>query len=437
MAILKTVLVVEDDVTIAEDVCRTLRKLGYGVFEPIVAGDAALRMAESTRPSLVLMDVRLAGEMDGVQVAQVLRERMEIPVVFLTEQAEPSPWSRAMTAQPFGYLLKPFSERELALVVEVALQRHELESRLRATSALLQAVLDSMEDGVVATDLEGSVIVANEAERAFAHRRWYLADQTTPCPPERRPLARAMRGETLRGAELFVGPSDHSEGRWQSINASPLRDSGGVVRGSVAVSRDVTDVKAMQLELQRLSLLDDLTGLHNRRAFQALAEQHLKLASRTRRLAALFFADLDGLKEINDSLGHQEGDLALRDTARLLRESFRDSDIVARLGGDEFVVLALEVDSSRVEALSERVRRNIEAFNARRTRAFTLALSVGVCVADPSDTAGLAALMSRADALMYEDKLRRRGEVAKMPSSWVKVRSAPEEQPTTQRGRRR
>ncbi|MBV9947699.1 MAG: diguanylate cyclase, partial [Myxococcales bacterium] len=223
-------------------------------------------------------------------------------------------------------------------------------------------------------------------------------------------LARALQGETLRQLELFVRPRASKDGRWHSVNAVPLRDPRGKVRGGVAVSRDVTELKAMQLELQHLSLVDELTGLHNRRAFMTLAEHQLKIAARTRRFAALLFVDLDDFKVINDSLGHPTGDLALQAAAGVLRESFRASDIIARLGGDEFVILAIEVDAPSVEVMRERVYRNVEAWNARRSIPYRLAMSVGICVCDPARGQSLADLAVIADAKMYEEKARRRSK---------------------------
>src|SRR5437588_1422229 len=104
--------------------------------------------------------------------------------------------------------------------------------------------------------------------------------------------------------------------------------------------QDITERKRAEAALQSLSLVDELTGLYNRRGFLAVTEQHLAAIRRNKKMPVILYADLDGLKVINDSLGHHEGDRALVKAAEIFRETFRSSDIIARIGGDEFVVLA-------------------------------------------------------------------------------------------------
>jgi diguanylate cyclase (GGDEF)-like protein len=161
--------------------------------------------------------------------------------------------------------------------------------------------------------------------------------------------------------------------------------------------------------LESLSLVDDLTSLRNRRGFFTLAQQEIKLARREHRLLALFFMDLNGLKLINDRLGHASGDNALRDTAAMLRQTFRESDVVARLGGDEFVALANITDERAVEAIQQRLAQGFVAFNKSSGRGYELAVSVGAVVSHPANDEDVAALLERADERMYRQK---RGNIA-------------------------
>lgn len=157
-------------------------------------------------------------------------------------------------------------------------------------------------------------------------------------------------------------------------------------------------------ELRAMSLVDELTGLHNRRGFVFLAQQHVKISSRTKRGMFLLFADLDDMKQINDRLGHQQGDLALTDTAGILKETFREADIIARIGGDEFAILAIEAGKDSAEILEARLQANFDARNARGDRRYTLAISVGMARYDPFNPCSIDELMVRADASMYEQK---------------------------------
>ena len=162
-------------------------------------------------------------------------------------------------------------------------------------------------------------------------------------------------------------------------------------------------------DLRAMSLVDELTGLHNRRGFFYLGQQHMKIANRTKKAMLLLFADLDDLKQINDRLGHQEGDQALIDTATVLRATFREADIVARIGGDEFAILALEADKDSAVFLKTRLQANVDARNARGDRRFTLAISVGIARYDADSPCSVDELLVRADASMYEQKLGKHG----------------------------
>ena len=156
-------------------------------------------------------------------------------------------------------------------------------------------------------------------------------------------------------------------------------------------------------ELRYLALTDDLTCLYNRRGFFAAATQQLKLAQRNAQNLLLLFCDVDNLKKINDTYGHQEGDLALIRTADALEHSFRGSDILSRLGGDEFVVLALEASNQTQEIILRRLEKNLKKSSATESR-YQLSLCVGVARFDPKRAITLGELMVQADKAMYERK---------------------------------
>jgi diguanylate cyclase (GGDEF)-like protein len=162
----------------------------------------------------------------------------------------------------------------------------------------------------------------------------------------------------------------------------------------------------LQRQLLRLALRDDLTGLHNRRGFRLLAGQRLRLASRTRRSLLLFFADLDGLKQINDQFGHAEGDQALTRAAASFRRTFRKTDITARLGGDEFIALVVEEPGRNAQTICERLRMNLAKCGVRESR-YDLSLSVGVARFSPEAAPSLQQLMTQADNALYLKKRTR------------------------------
>ncbi len=143
------------------------------------------------------------------------------------------------------------------------------------------------------------------------------------------------------------------------------------------VARDITERKRLEQEIRSLALTDELTGLYNRRGFTLLAEQEMKLAYRFKRSVLLFFGDVDDLKTINDTLGHANGDLALKEVAAILREIFREADIPARFGGDEFVVLAPDSSMENADILTNRLQASLKAHNRQGERPYHLTLSMG------------------------------------------------------------
>ena len=291
-----SILVVEDEGIVAQDLLETITRLGYRVAGVASEGVQAVCMAQELQPRLIIMDVGLRGEVDGIQAAQMIQERGQVPVIFLTGHRDLETLERAVRTGPLGYLVKPFQEVELRCSIEVAIHKHRAE------------------------------------------------------------LATREREEALRrNADLLAS----------------------------------------------LSLVDELTRLRNRRGFFELAGQALKVARRERHVLGLFFVDLNGLKQINDTLGHLVGDQALRETADVLRRTFREADIVARLGGDEFVALAhVQQDTS---VLRERLRDQLALINSASDRSYTLDVSIGTTLVDAvSDS--IEDLIARADADMYEEK---------------------------------
>ena len=160
----------------------------------------------------------------------------------------------------------------------------------------------------------------------------------------------------------------------------------------------------MQRTLRSLALIDELTGLYNRRGFTNLAMQHLKLAQRTKRNSLLLLIDVDKLKHINDTFGHPEGDQTLVDVADILRGTFRTSDLIARIGGDEFAMIAIEAHKDSGNLLTERLQEKLNGHNAQPNRRYQLSLSVGVACLDPDSQKSFEDLMAAADRALYECK---------------------------------
>ncbi|MBN3960927.1 diguanylate cyclase [Nostoc sp. NMS8] len=163
-----------------------------------------------------------------------------------------------------------------------------------------------------------------------------------------------------------------------------------------------------EAEVRQLSLTDELTGLYNRRGFFWLANQQFKISKHRQTFSCLFFVDLDGLKHINDSLGHETGDRMLINIAQLLKQSFRESDIVARIGGDEFVIFVSVCSTHNTDEFSPRLQANIDRFNQEHNYSYQLSISIGATQCALNENVSLEQLIEEADKVMYEHKRAKR-----------------------------
>lgn len=184
------------------------------------------------------------------------------------------------------------------------------------------------------------------------------------------------------------------------------------------------ELRALSSELQHLAITDDLTGLRNRRGFLLLAEQARKLAHRTRARCLLVFIDIDGLKRVNDTFGHREGDALILDAARVLAAVFRDTDVIARVGGDEFAVLALSEGARSAETIGRRLQARIDELNQQSGRRYALAMSYGIEELPAATHLSLEEQLARADHAMYATKRERRRRKRASPDDPARGRQA-------------
>ena len=201
-----------------------------------------------------------------------------------------------------------------------------------------------------------------------------------------------LNDETLAVKAVQEGAQDHL--------AKGKVDGDTLVRSV----RYAIERQRMLMKLRAASLVDDLTGLHNRRGFLTLARWQLKLAARTKRSLTLLFIDLDDMKRINDTHGHPQGDQALLDVANILKKTFRESDVVARIAGDEFAVLAADAHVASAGTLVARIERNLKDHNDTAGRDYHLSISIGTTSYDPEQPCSIEELLARADAMMYQQK---------------------------------
>jgi diguanylate cyclase (GGDEF)-like protein len=302
-------------------------------------------------------------------------------------------------------------------IVEAQASLAQARAELADRVEILEAVLESAGEGIMVADADGRLIVANPMARFvtgtaaaatdFPHDGWtrdvgiYRADGRTILPMDEMPLVRAVRGEPTYGVELYVRNERIPDGRYLQVTGRTIRDGAGRPRGGVIVLSDISLLKHTQAQVTALALLDELTGLANRRAFRERLAG-LGRAARGRGFA-LTLVDIDHFKRINDVHGHDVGDQVLVTAARTLRAHARRGDLVARIGGEEFCVLQADITEDAI-ALAEDLR--IAIASIREPVAITA--SFGVCHTGiaPADR-----LLKGADQALYRAKRAGRDRV--------------------------
>ncbi len=170
------------------------------------------------------------------------------------------------------------------------------------------------------------------------------------------------------------------------------------------LSMQFDKLKKAEIMQRELALIDELTGLYNRRGFLSYASHLLALSNRTQRGLMLIYSDLDDLKQINDDFGHEYGDKALMCIAKVLQETFRSSDVIGRVGGDEFAILALEAKAESLDVLRKRIKENLKLALCNSDSKCKIALSLGIIYYNPEKPQTVEELLKKADMLMYEEK---------------------------------
>ena len=264
------ILIVQSDHSAATHLEERLKNLGYTVCATLASGQQAIEKAATMRPDLALIDLELKGEITGIDVAEQIGSRM--PVIYLMDEVEEDQLQQAQATRPFGYVLKPYEERQLHLNIQTALSMHEREKKQRETEnelydqiQLTEAIFESMNDGVIVTDEHRKILVWNSRAQQiggvdipdYHTEEWvekygfFLPDRETPLTPEDSPLRRAINGEATDNVEVFIRNAQKPDGVYTSVSGRPLLREGGISRGAVLIIRDITENKKTEDRLNQ------------------------------------------------------------------------------------------------------------------------------------------------------------------------------------------
>lgn len=257
------ILVVEDESIVAMDIKHRLESLDYEVPAIISSGEEAVIKAKDTRPDLVLMDIVLKGELDGIDAAQLIKDKYDIPVVYLTAYSDEKTLKRAKITGPFGYIIKPFEDRELHSAIEIALYKHKMESKLKQNEMWLSTTLESIGDAVITTDKDGYITFMNPIAQKITE--WDLNDALGKPLEEVFKIIDEETNYPIKYSVKDILLNDVTHLKDQALlitksgtnvpidnTSAPIKDYNDNINGIVLVFQDITERKKSEKEKEEL-----------------------------------------------------------------------------------------------------------------------------------------------------------------------------------------
>lgn len=392
------VYIVEDERVVAIDLQKRLERLGYQVCGNAADGDTALKGIRATRPDIILMDILIQGSTDGIEIALQIKEELDIPIVFLSSYTDQQTIERAKKATPVGFILKPFKERELATLLEMALFKNMADLRVKEKEQLFSAILNSTTDAVLVVGMSGDVVFLNpgaerlleitdkEGQKMQAIDLFTLADKETGEPysiQRSNEHTRLIRVKNLR----LTNRKHNSFVVDVTINLEPAKN---VVDGNHIISfKDISRLDEITDTLNYQASHDTLTGLLNRSELAARLNAILLTTGSQQPSIYALYVDIDHFKILNDSCGTQAGDLLINGVASSVKEHVRGRSFAARIGGDDFVLIYYnENEIDRTHNVTEIAKNLLESAQNQKFswkgKDYPYTLSIGIIPIDSS-----------------------------------------------------
>lgn len=248
------VMIVEDENIVAMDIKQRLEMLGYDVTATVTTGEEAIELAEKTRPDVILMDIVLKGEVDGIEAAEEIRRRFRIPIIYITAYSDRKTLERAKVTEPFGYIIKPFEDRELHSVIEITLYKDKIEKKLRESEELHRAIIRSLNDVLFTLDANEKYTMVSGQIQDYGLAEEKMIGKT---PKEVFGAAGEIHHE--QNQKVLEGESRVYQWEWEKdgrrlyfmVSLSPLRDSNGEIIGITGILKDITALKEYELALEK------------------------------------------------------------------------------------------------------------------------------------------------------------------------------------------
>jgi len=399
------ILIVEDEKIIALDLQRRLEKYGFEVVELASTAEDAVLAAAASKPDIILMDIMLGGERDGVDAAIEIKEHLNIPIVFLTAYADEKTVERAKKAEPVGYVLKPFKERELHTTIDIALYKARVDRNLMEQERLFGALLNTINDALIAVAPDRTVRFLNPVAQNLigTHEEQAISrplEEVFQLIDEKTELITSIPNDVIVGGIDFdnVFIRNRQNARISISGSVTSITSDGVHEGTLISFRDVTDIRQMSQIIEYQASHDSLTGLMNREEFFNQLQVIARDSPQQKRIHSFLYVDLDQFKVINDVCGHLAGDELLRQVSHEVETIIQQPHLSGRLGGDEFGILIQDVPLAEGIKIAQAIRNNLDRKFIWQKNSFHITASIGVVPVAGLNSDGYNVLAAADDA---------------------------------------
>jgi diguanylate cyclase (GGDEF)-like protein/PAS domain S-box-containing protein len=410
------ILIVEDERIIALDLKKRLERFGYPAPEIVSSGEEAISAAREYAPAIILMDIMLGGKTDGIDAAKTIQKEYNIPVIFLTAYSNEQTLERAKEAEPYGYILKPFKERELYTTIDIALYKFKLNTQLKSQERWLSAILHSIEDGIIATGNNGAIQFMNPIAEKLTG--WSEEEARDHSIEEVFPLTQDTSKQRISFPHLHSGGEDDfpfgfsdctiTNKRNETVHVEGtlgrITDRQDNIEGQVLAFRDITEMQRLSDTISYQASHDALTGLANREEFSERLQRLIEDSHQHASTHALIVLDIDQFKVVNDIAGHTAGDELLLKTTSVIKTVVRSSDLCARLGADEFGILLEGATKEQTMEIAKRLQSRLKENRLIWDKhVFNINTSIGVVLID-EESGNLHAVLAAADDACFVAK---------------------------------
>jgi len=346
------ILIVEDSPTQAAQLKYIVEKNNY-IASVAGSGSEAVALMEIRKPSMIISDIVMP-EMNGYELCRKVRENdnfKDIPFILCSSLSDPKDIVEGLSCGADSFIVKPYKESFLVSRIHYVLANQTIRRNMNAQFGI---------------------------EIFFAGKKHFVTS------------------ERIQIIDLLISTYENA-----------IQKNAELKNINKELEETKEELTKKTQELYRMSITDELTKIYNRRGFFILLEKQMEIAKKNKEMMFLFIIDLNNFKKINDNYGHKEGDFVLIETANILKNTFRESDIIARMGGDEYAVFSLGNNYQNAEGIVDRLKNNINLYNDRSNNPYELSVSVGFACCDYLNSRSIDEVIAEADKRMYEEKKKK------------------------------